>query len=264
MGRSDLGRLIKYLMAYAIDKRVKESSRGYFYSLIETAEGTIALLPEEEAAEQAGATSNEIREFEADQQNAMRNSVDLNGNSNEITHYLMTEILDSEAKKGRAKSQNSDSVSDSSVTSSSKEAEPVVISDYVPGIFYRQRTDNEEDSLQPSAQRNNHEINNSALNLLEEADEFDDLEDNADPEYNAEDDDLGMEEEDLDFESLQARLPPYALLSRKKKKKFFKNLNEEFNRKIQKRSSNKRIKKVNFNVKANQVVTFFKDAKIIK
>lgn len=274
MGRSDLKRFTKYLMTYGADKRTKESSRAFFFAVIEAADEALNALPEEEVAEQAGATSNETDGSNGNKKLVPQNPADLNGNSNEITHYLMNEILSLEAAKG-GQNQNQSSDSDSEdCTNSSQEAEPV-ISDHVPSIFYRQRPEETDPVLESSAQNSNKGSSNWAANLMAEANNFADLyedeeEEDVDEDYGGsieeeeEEDDNMEEEDDLDFESLQARLPPYALLNRKKKKKFFRDLTEEFVRKIKVRTSKKRIRKVNFNVKANQVVTFYKDAKINK
>jgi hypothetical protein len=69
--------------------------------------------------------------------------------------------------------------------------------------------------------------------------------------------------EGLSHEELKERLPPYYFMNNKKKRNYFRKLNENYVNKIQHRKIQKPAPKVNFKLDKNQVKTFGKNQKIL-
>ena len=71
-----------------------------------------------------------------------------------------------------------------------------------------------------------------------------------------------VNEAEDDTMTLPFQFSPYHYMSNKKKKQYFRNLNQEFTKKIQVKKRNHKIQKVNINVNMNKVVLFKKNSKI--
>lgn len=256
LSRSDLQRLEKYLMGYASNKTIREAAREPFYGLVAEVEVARANAPEEEAAVEV---HSDAFEKAVNQMPTTVRDGHANGNKGHADmQTIMEEILDQEnlAELLKMSRGNDDESSGSESEETPEELDPEMVNHFVPRNF-KTLADAPEEAMEEESEPAGHKKWESLWQREEgAAEEPDEEEEDAAVEV------LEVDPDAMDFEELEAKLPPYFLMSKKRKKKYFKGLMDEFRRKIQVRKSSKRIKKVSFNEKANQVVTFFKEAKL--
>lgn len=241
MGLSDLFRFEKYLMGYASSKVVRESARERFYDLVAAVDAAKAHAPVDTAAGQVGSAANEKTPH-------ANGTGPVNGaKTSQNIHSLMEEILEEENLAQLLAAQEDDE--EDSEEESSHEPDPELVNHFVPRNFMS-FADAPEESEPMEERPVGHKRWESLWQREDGAVE------------GMEDEEMEGMEIDLDYADVQAKLPPYFLMSKKNKKRFFRGLTEEFKAKVVARRSSRRIKKVTFNEKANQVVTFFKDAKL--
>lgn len=256
LSHSDLQRIEKYLMGYAASKMIREAAREHFYGLVAEVESAKPNAPVDEAAGQVDFTANENA---PNQTLPSNNESAVNGGKESLEmQNLMQEILEEEnlAKLLKGSGGVGNGSSESDAEESSQEVDPEMVNHFVPRNF-KSFADAPEVTLEEETQPMNHKKWENLWQKEEGAAKTPD-----DEEVEAAMETLEIDPNTMDFDDIEARLPPYFLMSNKRKKKYFKGLMEDFRRKIKVRKSSKRIKKVSFNEKANQVVTFFKEAKL--
>ena len=234
MSRSDLLKMKKYVFCFATAKEIREIARNDFYGLIEKIEESLEKLPESVESETSEAEDLAWAEFE-DEDVGTKTEPILKP-QNEFQVKLMSEISEEEILAEILKKRKEEESSEEESSEESVEVDLTQVNVTLPRTFR-----NFMDATQASKAE--------VMAMEEEVD-----------------DGAGLDEEygDMGFDELRAKLSPYFMMSKKKKRTYFQNLTKEFIRKVVPRKSGLRMKKVNFNVKENQVVTFFKDAKIKK
>ena len=245
MSRSDLMKMKKYVFCFATAKEIRETARNDFYGLVERIEEVLESLSESvesEDSEDELQVEEKMEEDESGNKEVIigQKEVILGQNWKEGPLNLMAEILEEENLAEMLKKGKDSESSESELSEESAEVNPAQVNEHLPRSF-----------------RNFLEANQTAVAQVGEVLGIEKEEDENVADFDAEYGDMGYEE-------LRARLPPYFMMSKKKKRTYFLNLTKEFIRKVQPRKSGMRMKKVNFNIKENQVVTFFKDAKIKK
>lgn len=235
MSRGNLLQIKKYVFQFACAKGIKENSRNAFYELIEQIDQNLSQMPANDQEEKSLKKVDKNEEIEKKKKKEIYLENQL----------LFAEILASE--NFEMTSRNKKIVDGIEEESDSKEGDENFVNKIVPRVFKMQQSEDQDanKSKQSSENRNGKYQSNEAY------EEFFDQEESAQDEKDA-----------LDFAQFQDQLPPYFMLSKKKKKSFFRNLTQTYLKKIHVRKSNKKIKKVNFNINSNEVRSFFKDQKI--
>ena len=241
MSRVDLLRLEKYVMGYAARKMIKESSRVSFYGLISQIDLAKENAPADEASGQAGGTAGE-------------NFAKASNGGQEIPdmHTLMQEILE-EGNMAELLGELDRDGKESSGTDSEESAavDPEMVNHFVPRNF-KSFADAPVETPEVSSQPVGHK---RWENLWQR-------EEGAATEQPQKEEEAMEEEDSMDMDEMEGKIPPYLFMSKKNKRQYFQKLSQEFKRKTQLRRSTKRIRKVRFNEKANEVVTFFKESKL--